>query len=219
MSRISDLISFRNLGNSSYDATECETSLVGTSDSNSYIPVYALWRHQFLKIKDTDIRIIEYALPITTSGDAFRNYRDVIVCLRDSSHLCRFTYKIAGVSHYLNITKGLIYNDSGEVLACLAINVEYLLATSREVLIGDGADPNAFILLMSDKFDAAEYKNPKKKFMDLYVPFAEALNIDIIRTKKINSWIFKNNVEKRKFKSISEMKEYTNSLPEELVKV
>ena len=215
---IARIISFRGLGYNTYNKETYATGVTGTSDCNDYIPVFALWKHLFLKIENTEIGIMEYTLPIASIAQPLRNYiRMVQILIYGTSSPLRGVFKLAGENQYVNLERGLVYNDQGEILMCLAINKEYLLSVSRSELESGVAPSTAFLLFTTDALDRGVYKTFKKKLQEHYIGLAQSLKIDIVRTSRVNEWLFKNNVEKKEFKSIQEMKEHVGSLPEKIL--
>ena len=215
---IARIISFRGLGQDNYNKETYATGVTGTSDCNDYIPVFALWKHLFLKIKNTEIGIVEYTLPIASTMQPLRNYMEMIqILIYGTSSPSRGVFKLAGENQYVNLERGLVYNDQGEILMCLAINKEYLLSVSKSELESGVAPSTAFLLFTTDALDRDVYKAFKKKLQEHYIGLAQSLKIDIVRTSRVNEWLFKNNVEKKEFKSIQEMKEHVGSLPEKIL--
>ena len=127
----------------------------------------------------------------------------------------KYNFKLAGVNHNLNVDKGLVYDNNGSILMCLAINKEYLFNVSTEVL-QTAPDYTKFVIFISNMIDEPIYKNIKKKLNELYIDIAKEIGLDIVTTSRINNWLFKNNVKPLKFKTVAEMNKH---LKEEVPKI
>lgn len=199
------------------------TSIVGTSDCNTFIPLYSIFSNQEILCNKGEIKILEYYLPLIKNVLNANNisnsylfntsiidkYSDLIHKFQhiSSSCFCQFLFKIQGTSYAINIQRGIIYDDQSNILMCIGINSEYALNNSlRE--IENNIDTTKFMIFISNKFNNPIYKNIRKKIDLEYLSKIKQLDIDIVETNRINDWLFKNNFKKPKFKSVIEMNKH-----------
>ena len=203
------LLNLNSIIQLSYVEVNYRTGITGTSDCNEYIPVYAISSHKLLSFKDTDIRVMEYKMPISEiSGyNSIRTYSDLAYCLREVRNPNRYNFKLAGVNHNVNVDRGMLYDNSGNVLMCLAINKEYLFEIDSETL-KTSPDYTKFVVFISNLLDDPIYKNIKKKINELYIDIAKQVGLDIVTTSRINNWLFKNNVKPMKFKTVAKLNKH-----------
>ena len=185
------------------------TRITGTSDCNEYIPVYAISNHTLLTFKDSDIKVMEYSMPTSEiqSYIYVRTYYDLINRIRDSRGPYRYNFKLAGNNHSLNVDRGIVYDNDGNVLLCLAINKDYLFNIDPDVL-KTNPDYTQFVVFTSNLLDEPIYKNIKKKLNELYIDVAKQVGLDIVTTSRINNWLFKNNVKSLKFKTVMQVNKH-----------
>lgn len=185
------------------------TKITGTSDCNEYIPVYAISNHILLTFKDSDIKVMEYNMPTSEiqSYNYVRTYSDLIRRIEDSRGPCRYNFKLAGINHNLNVDRGIVYDNNGNILLCLAINKDYLFSIDPDVL-KTNPDYTQFVVFISNLLDEPIYKNIKKKLNELYIDVAKQVGLDIVTTSRINNWLFKNNVKPLKFKTVIQMNKH-----------
>ena len=192
-----------------YNKDSYKNILTGTSDRNEYIPVYAIGSHELIVFKDTDIKVMEYTMPNTNVGGLYvRLYADLIRTLKDTVRPIKYIFKIQGITHNLYIDRGLLYTESGEILLCVAINRDYLMALQKDDFVKGNLDSTKFVLFLSNELDSPIYKNLKKKLDTLYINEVKLLGLDIITSNRIINWVFKNNVEPLKFKSVIKMNKH-----------
>ena len=201
-----------NLGTiiqTSYAENNYRTRITGTSDCNEYIPVYAISSHKLLVFKDSNVRVMEYSMPINgiQSYNYVRTYSDLIFKIKEARNPCKYNFKVAGVNHNLNLDRGMVYDNNGNVLMCLAINKDYLFSVDSEVL-RINPDYTQFVIFISNLLDDPLYKNLKKKLNELYIDIAKQVGLDIVSTSRINNWLFKNNTKPLKFKNIIQMNKH-----------
>ena len=201
-----------NLGTiiqTSYAENNYRTRITGTSDCNEYIPVYAISNHKLLVFKDSNVRVMEYSMPINgiQSYNYVRTYSDLIFKIKEAVNPCKYNFKVAGVNHNLNLDRGMVYDNNGNVLMCLAINKDYLFSVDSEVL-RINPDYTQFVIFISNLLDDPLYKNLKKKLNELYIDIAKQVGLDIVSTSRINNWLFKNNTKPLKFKNIIQMNKH-----------
>jgi hypothetical protein len=225
MATITEYIKFPNTSNgipqTIYRPDNFKTSIIGTSDCNEFVPFYSLLNHQQLKIKDSEVRIMEYALPLTfgSNVNSARNFRELLRYISNPNYpMLKFNFTIAGASHSVYIYQGLILSEEGEILVALGINTEHILNNTFTKISSD-MSPSNFTLFISSKLDAEIYKNLKKKLEKEYFSVFRAADIDIITTSRTNKWVFKNNFKKPKFKSVKEMNMYLQEVPKVLISV
>lgn len=200
-----------------YTEANFRTAIVGTSDCNEFIPVYAISNHKLLVFKDLDVKVMEYSMPSTDLINYFRplrNYNEMYNYLKSSHTPTKYVFKVAGVPTYVYLIRGMVYDSSGNILMCLAINKDYLFSVSADTL-RTTTDATKFVLFLSNLLDDEIYKNFRKKLIELYINPAKNLGIDVVNTSRINNWLFKNNVEELKFKTVIAMNKH---LKEELPK-
>lgn len=212
---IKDFFDFR-VSNSSglFSSSLFETNLIGTSDCNLFVPLYSLLGHTLLTFPG-DVKVLEYSLPGTTSYYAGRQYSRVISELIQGIYIARFPFRILGEEHEVFIFRGIIYDEDQNILMSLSVESEYVVNTPYEDIC-ENADPNKFVLFVSSTFREPKYKNLLKKIETLYINPLKEMGVDVIETSKINYWLFKNNFEKPKFKSL---KELNNHLKEDISKL
>lgn len=203
------LLNLSSLIQTTYSENNYRTGITGTSDCNEYIPVYAINNHKLLAFKDSKVKVMEYDMPILEiqGYNYVRTYSDFINRIMDARSPCKYNFKLAGVNHNLNIDRGLVYDNSGNVLMCLAINKEYLFSIDSDIL-RTNPDYTQFVIFISNLLDDPTYKNIKKKLNELYIDVAKQVGLDIVTTSRINNWLFKNNVKPLKFKTVMQMNKH-----------
>ena len=203
------LLNLSSIIQTNYVEDNYRTRITGTSDCNEYIPVYAISSHTLLTFKDSDIKVMEYNMPTSEiqSYNYVRTYYDLIHRIRDSRGPCRYNFKLAGNNHNLNVDRGIVYDNSGNILLCLAINKDYLFSIDPDVL-KTNPDYTQFVVFISNLLDEPIYKNIKKKLNELYIDVAKQVGLDIVTTSRINNWLFKNNVKPLKFKTVIQMNKH-----------
>lgn len=203
------LLNLSSIIQTNYTENNYRTRITGTSDCNEYIPVYAISSHTLLTFKDSDIKVMEYNMPTSEiqSYNYVRTYLDLIQRIKASSGPCRYNFKLAGNNHNLNVDRGIVYDNDGNVLLCLAINRDYLFNVDPDVL-KTNPDYTQFVVFISNLLDNPTYKNIKKKLNELYIDVAKQVGLDIITTSRINNWLFKNNVKPLKFKTVIQMNKH-----------
>ena len=203
------LLNLSSIIQTNYAENNYRTRITGTSDCNEYIPVYAISSHKLLIFKDSNTKVMEYNMPI---GDIqgynyVRTYSDLILKIKDARNPCKYNFKVAGNNHNLNVDRGIVYDNDGNVLLCLAINRDYLFNVDPDVL-KTNPDYTQFVVFISNLIDDPLYKNIKKKLNDLYIDIAKQVGLDIVTTSRINNWLFKNNVKPLKFKTVMQMNKH-----------
>ena len=203
------LLNLNSIIQTSYTESNYRTIVVGTSDCNEYIPVYAISNHKLLVFKDSNTKVMEYNMPINViqGYNYVRTYADMIIEIRGARNPCRYNFKVAGVNHNLNLDRGMVYDNNGNILMCLAINKDYLFSLDSEVL-KTNPDYTQFVIFISNLLDDPLYKNIKKKLNELYIDIAKQIGLDIVTTSRINNWLFKNNIKPLKFKNIIQMNKH-----------
>ena len=203
------LLNLNSIIQNSYNEINYRTTVVGTSDCNEHIPVYAISNHKLLVFKDSNARVMEYSMPINDiqGYNYVRTYSDLIIKIKDTINPCKYNFKVAGVNHNLNLDRGMVYDNNGNVLMCLAINKDYLFSVDSEVL-RINPDYTQFVIFVSNLLDDPLYKNIKKKLNELYIDIAKQVGLDIVSTSRINNWLFKNNIKPLKFKNIIQMNKH-----------
>lgn len=202
------LIHLNSLIQTTYNESSYRTGITGTSDCNEYIPIYAISNHKLLTF-EPDFKVMEYNMPSSEIPrySSVRTYADLVYQLKEARHPVIYNFKLAGINHNINIDRGILYDNSGNVLMCLGINKDYLFSITSETL-KTSPDYTKFVIFISSNFDNPTYKNIKKKVTELYIDIAKEIGLDIVTTSRINNWLFKNNVKPLKFKSISEMNKH-----------
>lgn len=203
------LLNLSSIIQTNYVENNYRTRITGTSDCNKYIPVYAISSHTLLTFKDSDIKVMEYNMPIfeIQSYNYIRTYSDLIRRIEDSRGPCKYNFKLTGNNHNLNVDRGIVYDNDGNVLLCLAINKDYLFNVDSDVL-KTNPDYTQFVVFISNLLDEPIYKNIKKKLNELYIDVAKQVGLDIVTTSRINNWLFKNNVKPLKFKTVIQMNKH-----------
>ena len=130
------LLNLNSIIQTTFTESNYRTRTTGTSDCNEYIPVYAISNHKLLVFKDSNARVMEYSMPINDiqGYNYVRTYSDLIIKIKDARNPCKYNFKVAGVNHNLNLDRGMVYDNNGNVLMCLAINKDYLFSVDSEVL-------------------------------------------------------------------------------------
>ncbi len=203
------LLNLRSIIQTNYAENNYRTRITGTSDCNEYIPVYAISSHTLLTFKDSNVKVMEYNMPINDiqGYNYVRTYSDMIIKIKDARNPCKYNFKVAGVNHNLNLDRGMVYDNNGNILMCLAINKDYLFSLDSEVL-KTNLDYTQFVIFISNLLDDPLYKNIKKKLNELYIDIAKQVGLDIVTTSRINNWLFKNNVKPLKFKTVVQMNKH-----------
>ena len=203
------LLNLNSILQTSFVENNYRTRITGTSDCNEYIPVYAISSHKLLVFKDSNAKVMEYSMPINDiqGYNYVRTYVDMIIKIKDARSPCKYNFKVAGVNHNLNLDRGMVYDNSGNILMCLAINKDYLFSLDSEVL-KINPDYTQFVIFVSNLLDDPLYKNIKKKLNELYIDIAKQVGLDIVTTSRINNWLFKNNTKPLKFKNIIQMNKH-----------
>ena len=203
------LLNLSSIIQTNYIESNYRTKTIGTSDCNEYIPVYAISSHTLLVFKDSNTRVMEYSMPINDiqGYNYVRTYSDLIIKIKYATNPCKYNFKVAGVNHNLNLDRGMVYDNNGNVLMCLAINKDYLFSVDSEVL-KTNPDYTQFVVFISNLLDDPTYKNIKKKLNELYIDVAKQVGLDIVTTSRINNWLFKNNVKPLKFKTVIQMNKH-----------
>ena len=203
------LLNLNSIIQTTFAESNYRTIITGTSDCNEYIPVYAISSHTLLTFKDSNTKVMEYNMPISEiqNYNYVRTYFDLIQRIKDSRNPCKYNFKVAGVNHNLNLDRGMVYDNNGNVLMCLAINKDYLLSVDSRVL-KTNPDYTQFVVFISNLLDDPTYKNIKKKLNELYIDVAKQVGLDIVTTSRINNWLFKNNVKPLKFKTVIQMNKH-----------
>lgn len=186
-----------------------ETYTIGSSDCNQYLPYYCIYAHTLLSFET--ISVIEYKFPIAPNRYSYtRKYSDLFSWLEYTSIPMQYRFKVGDVEHRLNVFKGMIYDEDGEILLCQTVDSDYLMNTSMNDII---ANPNvrAFKLILSNKLETNEiYKNVRKKIeLEVQSRFKSS-NMDIILTNNVNDLVFKNNYTPPVFTDIVESMDYLN---------
>ena len=203
------LLNLSSIIQTSYAENNYRTIITGTSDCNEYIPVYAISSHKLLIFKDSNTKVMEYNMPTRDiqGYNYVRTYSDLILKIKDARNPCKYNFKVAGVNHNLNVDRGIVYDNDGNVLLCLAINRDYLFNVDPDVL-KTNPDYTQFVVFISNLLDEPIYKNIKKKLNELYIDVAKQVGLDIVTTSRINNWLFKNNVKPLKFKTVIQMNKH-----------
>ena len=193
---------------------------VATSDCNSYIPVYAVVKHMLISIQNDDEtlnNVLEYSKPtLGQSMSRTRSYADLIVGLTVNAINSAYSFKVGEEQYQVYFERGLLLDIGKNILMCMAIDTEYLLATDIDVI---KANPNRekFTLFITDKFRDPKYKNVRKKVEAEYIDKVRNFGLDVIETSRIEEKLFKNNVEPHTFKTIAQMKKYLKEVPKLLI--
>ena len=217
------ILNTNSLIQNNYREASFRTSIVGTSDCNEFIPVYAIANHKLLVFKDLDIKVMEYSMPsidlIGYSSRILRNYNDMYNHLKNSNVPIKYSFKVAGVPTHVYLIRGMVYDSLGNILMCLAINKDYLFNISADTL-KTTTDATKFVLFLSNLLDDEMYKNFRKKLIELYIDPAKNLGIDVINTSRATNWLFKNNVKELKFKTVVAMnKHLKDELPKKVLEI
>lgn len=217
------ILNTNTLIQNTYTEANFRTPIVGTSDCNEFIPVYVIANHKLLVFKDLDIKVMEYSMPsidlIGYSSRILRNYNDMYNHLKDSNVPIKYSFKVAGVPTHVYLIRGMVYDSLGNILMCLAINKDYLFNISADTL-KTTTDATKFVLFLSNLLDDEMYKNFRKKLTELYIDPAKNLGIDVINTSRATNWLFKNNVEELKFKTVVAMnKHLKDELPKKVLEI
>ena len=216
---MNNLISLHLDRASSFNREHFRTGLIGTSDCNNYIPLYSLYCHNLLLFENKeDVKIMEYNFPVLPNSiDVCRQYGQLISNLKNGMRPMKYIFTLQGETHEFNIITGMLYDNSGKVLLCLALNTEYVFNTTKEVL-STAPDVTQFILITSTELDLPIYKNIKKKLTQMYIEEYKTLGVDIVVTSRSNDWLFRNNFEEPKFKSVTKLiKHLQEEVPKSLL--
>lgn len=203
------ILNVATLPQSAYNKSNYKSITTGTSDCNEYIPVFAITNHELIVFKTSEVKIMEYSMPLANNHYPYvRQYAYVIEKLRSTLYPIKCIFKVQGIPYNLYIDRGILFNEQGEILLALAINTKYLFSLSKDDFKKEEVDSDKFVLFLSKELDNPTYKNLKKKLDTLYINEAIALGIDVVISSKIPKWIFKNNVEPIKFKSVAKLNKH-----------
>ena len=193
--------------NRPFQQREFETDIIGSSDCNIFIPVYSLYSHYLLVING-DFRIIEYSLPSSNERYPFRQYSELIRQFQNTEIVTNYTFKLQNNNYTIHIHRGIIFDQNYNVLACLAVDSNYLLNHNSLEDLANNPNKDKFVIFIGSEFNNPIYKNVRKNFEILYLSKAKEIGIDVIETSKINDWLFKNNLKKPTFKNVLEMNKH-----------
>ena len=195
-----------------------DTSIIGTSDCNNYIPIFSIGNHNLIEFED-NTKVLEYTMPITDndSGRASRQYAGLFNHLKVGVGILKYTLVINSVEHIFYVVRGAMYDPEGNFLMSLTINSEYLLNTPLLEIISS-TNPKMFTLFISPNFVTNPiYKNVYKKFGLEWYPICREVGIDIIETKEIKDWTFINNFRVPHFKTVTKLKKHLKEVPSILI--
>ncbi len=201
----------------SYDNSSDKLPLTGDSLCNNYIPFISLFTGQFFKKEDkrlvvynllfrtkdpTDSRRRSFTIPKTSYEDLF-------------SYLCDYIYPQYYITDKveLQVSKGTIieydrFTNEYKILMLLVVKKEFVWNINK-----DKPDPKQFTLIISNTFvNEEKYSTLFKRLEKDYITEAITQNIDIIYTNDIVKHCYKYTFNKPKFKSVSEMMSYLDSL-------
>jgi len=203
-----------------YKDEDFRTGIIGTSDKNRFIPFYSLFAHNlFIFTKDEgDIKVLEYILPNEAPNHTYnRRYADLVYQLDRGSVPSRCIFRQGGQEHFVSSHRGIIYANN-EPLLCLGINSEYVLNNSMSSLSTNLDNRKLTLFISNDFYDNPLYKNMLKKIDELYIQKFKNEKIDIVVTSNMKEWLFNNNYEKPKFKSVTAMNKHLKEVPAVLIK-
>ena len=204
------LLNLSSIVQTNYVENNYRTRITGTSDCNEYIPVYAISSHTLLTFKDSDIKVMEYNMPTSEipSYNYVRAYNDLVLRLRGGLTPTKYIFKVSGNTYNINIDRGILYDNEGNILMCLSINRDYLFSLTSDQMKNESVDYTQFVVFISNLLDEPIYKNIKKKLNELYIDVAKQVGLDIVTTSRIKNWLFKNNVKPLKFKTVMQMNKH-----------
>lgn len=210
-----NLISF-NYSEYEFSEEDYKTKLRGTSDCNSYMPFFGVFAHTRYEFKKNQ-NVYEWSLPTVPSlNRRERQYSRLNITLRRGGSPKNYIYKIRGEEYTIQIHRGVIYSGN-TILMCLGVNPNYIFNSSLANLQASPADSNEFSLFINNEFESNPiYKNIYKKVSLLYIKELREKGVDVVYTSRINSWLFKNNFVKPKFKKVTDMMKH---LKEEVPKI
>ena len=215
---INNYISYPSIPPTNFPEQVFRTSTTGTSDCNNFIPFFAVFTHVLIQIKESGVNILEYNMPVaSTAGGQTRNFTNFKQYICNTSYPIKFTYSIAGVQHEVYVYKGIVFTGQGEVLMCVGINTEYLMITPYAEL--RTLDVTKYVLFVSTKLLEDQYKSLRKRLERDYISVFTEAGIDIITTSRVGDWLFKNNFEKPKFKTIKESTQHLKEVQGLLLKM
>lgn len=191
---------------SGFDIEDFKSSVIGHSDSNEYIPVVNYLHHDLLEINNNTV--LEYSKPLSINrvGDT-RRYDTLFSRLFNANYPGKFTYKLGSEIKSLFYHRGMIYTEQGDILLCLAINTNYAMSANTAT-VQVQPDNKKFLLFISDKFSEPDYKNIKKKLETTYIANCKLAGIDVLNTSRIEDWLYSNNYEAPRFKSVIELNKH-----------
>lgn len=213
---MTNLVSF-HLNSSVYNPNDYRTTLLGTSDCNSFTPFYSLFAHS-LYIFNDNTKVIEYCLPTEPSGiQQERQYSGLFEALKVASRPTLYLYKIRGVEKTVNLHRGLIYKGD-TIYMSLGIDTNYVLNTPMSEIIAN-PDITKFTLFIDNEFELEDdLKNIRKRVVKDYIDPLRNQGVDVVYTSRIKSWLFKNNYVAPKFKSVTRlMKHLKEEVPNFLI--
>ena len=211
------IIEFQNAGFSRYNREEFYSGSIGTSDCNLYIPLYVL---SYLDPSLVVGNVIQYSAPNAEITDRrlnrSRQYNNFFRYLQKvNNSMMTFQYTLGSSEHFLTVRHGIIYNEEGRILLCVGVDMDKITSYSVNTEVRNNLRNTDYCIFLSTLFTTSPiYKNVYKKvFTDFLTP-AKREGIDIIETSNIEKWLFKNNYSLPKFKTISDIKKYLQSIPE-----
>ena len=144
---------------------------VGTSDCNSYIPIYSLYAHTLLTFNDHKDIVLEYGFPKTGSYSYdYRTYRNLFNYLYEGTVVTRFYFKTGSDITEVFVYRGMLFDISGNILMCMAVNTEYILENrDRLSSIISNPDYSKFVVFVGKEMYNPIYKSLKKKVKELFI--------------------------------------------------
>lgn len=193
-----------------------ENNVIGTSDCNDFVPLFALGYHNLLEF-ETGEKVLEYNMPNTTHQQTGRQYRLLFNALKTTLSTMRYTVVYENQDHHFYVNRGCMYDSSGNIMMIMGINSEYLMNTPMSEIEAT-PNPEKLSVFVSTNFVANPmYKNVYKKFGLMWYPVCRELGIDIVETKEPKNWVFKNNFEIPQFRTVTKLKRHLKEVPAILI--
>ena len=185
----------------------------GLSCDNMYVPITA----PSLNLGIYNGSIIHYSIPKPNGYNVFSysSYARLYSGLSNSS--LPFTFKTKSMEEEIWCMKGLMFkrpiDSKVNILFLLAVQTQYVKRMNAEAsTTGVYSNMSKFAIFISTEFfTSAKYKSLYNKlYREVLKEMIEA-GVELIITNNIEEKCFKNNLEKPKFRAITEMQEYLSS--------
>lgn len=185
-------------------------TLYGDSDCSYHIPILSLVFHDLIKINGNIV--VQHYLQADSMSIRTRSYTSMVHLFKNLTFVRSnfFTFKDSQKNiHNVEIRKGML-SYRGKIIACLTIDVKYLLSLYPIDPQNFVIDPSKLTLYIHSSFYTAPVlKNVIKNFEKLYVNKVLVLGVKVTKTlEPIEDLVYSSNFNTPKFKSLLETKRF-----------